>query len=159
MKKKKFPLHILLRINIYRVVFNNSFVKVRIILFSPCISLFLGIADDRQATKFDKVHSHRVYSLEKHDDVVHLMMEVPDKNQEKSQDLLSNKSLLLLCLLFQKNLSFYQLMPKSICLLIPFWKFSIKQDLLSQRQNVINVFEALMPYPMEELVLFNKFCR
>lgn len=58
--------------------------KGRNYTFSLCISLFLGIADDQSATKFDKVHSHRAYFLEKHNDVVHLMVEIPDKNQEMS---------------------------------------------------------------------------
>ena len=54
----------------------NSFHDVTLELL-----FFVGLLEGQSMSLFDKVNSKRVYSLEKHNDLVHLMMIVKEKDE------------------------------------------------------------------------------
>ena len=63
------------------------------VLFCFCssIAFFVGLLDNQSISNFDKVNSNRIYTLEKQNDTIQLMVEIMEKDQATSLFLLQSK--------------------------------------------------------------------
>ena len=84
--------------NNYNLDYKNLLLKVQITFTCLAVqSLFLGLPVDQTSRDFGKGNSNRVYTLEKHNDGLQLMVQVQETNETTSSHLLQSKMNLIYC--------------------------------------------------------------